>query len=130
MTQVSHIIRESVLSGDLRWADRHLADDGVFEFPFAAPGRAKRYEGKAAFLAMAGPARAALPFTFDTCEIHAVHRTADPEVAIVEYEIGGPVAGAHRTSSIIAVLRVRDGKVVHWREYQDTFAILQAVGRP
>jgi ketosteroid isomerase-like protein len=39
-------------------------------------------------------------------------------------------AGAHRTSSIIAVLRVRDGKVVHWREYQDTCAILQAVAQP
>ena len=130
MTQVSDIIRDSVLSGDLRWADRHLADDGVFEFPFAAPGRPKRYEGKAAFLAMAGPARAALPFTFDTCEIRTVHRTADPEVAIVEYEIGGRVRGEHRTSALIAVLRIRDGKVVHWREYQDTFAILQALAQP
>jgi ketosteroid isomerase-like protein len=29
-----------------------------------------------------------------------------------------------------AVLRIRDGKVVHWREYQDTFAILQAMTQP
>jgi limonene-1,2-epoxide hydrolase len=29
-----------------------------------------------------------------------------------------------------AMLRIRDGKVVHWREYQDTFAILQAMTQP
>jgi ketosteroid isomerase-like protein len=35
--------------------------------------------------------------------------------------------GERGATDLIAVLRVRDGKVVHWREYQDTPAIAQAM---
>lgn len=104
----------------------HLADEVVIEWPFTG----KRVEGKAAFLAMAGPARQALPFRIDRCEIGAVHATADPEVIVVEYTLGGVLVatGDRDQTDLICVLRVRDGKVVHWREYQDTLAIARAMG--
>ena len=97
---------------------------------FAALGRPRRIEGKTAFLAMAGPARAAMPIRIDECAIETVHETADPEVIVVEYRLGGvkPATGERGATDLIAVLRVRDGQVVHWREYQDTLAIAQAMG--
>ena len=106
-----------------------LADDVVIETPFAPPGRPRRTEGRAAFLAIAVPGRAALPFQFDECRVRAVHDTTDPEVIVVEYELGGTVlpTGARRSAEFVGVLRVRDGLIRGWREYQDTMGIAQAL---
>jgi uncharacterized protein len=129
-TQLSRIVdhlRAWTLHGD---RDDFLADDVVVEWPFAAPGRPRRIEGRAAFLAMARPSRAALPFAFDEFTVEAVHETSDPDVLVVEYRLGGTVttSGERRSAAFISVIRVRDGRVVLWREYQDTMAIAAALG--
>jgi ketosteroid isomerase-like protein len=61
--------------------------------------------------------------------VRAVHDTADPEVIVVEYELGGTVlpTGARRSADFVGVLRVRDGLIRTWREYQDTMGIAQAL---
>ncbi|WP_030441167.1 nuclear transport factor 2 family protein [Actinoplanes subtropicus] len=122
-------MRPEALAGEV--SGDHLADDVVIEWPFAAAGRPRRIEGRAAFLAMAGPARAAMPIRIDECTVEAVHETADPEVIVVEYRLAGvkPATGERGATDLIAVLRVRDGKVVHWREYQDTLAIARAMAQ-
>ncbi|WP_433371403.1 nuclear transport factor 2 family protein [Actinoplanes sp. CA-142083] len=121
-------MRPEYLTGEV--TGDHLADDVVIEWPFAAPGRPRRIEGRAAFLAMAGPARKAMPFRIDECSVGALHETSDPEVIVVEYTLGGVLlaTGERGSTDLICVLRVRDGKVVLWREYQDTLAIAQAMG--
>ncbi|MFC7273869.1 nuclear transport factor 2 family protein [Paractinoplanes rhizophilus] len=121
-------MRPEALTGEV--TGDHLADDVVVEWPFAAPGRPRRIEGKSAFLAMAAAAREAMPFRIDRCSVGAVHETSDPEVIVVEYTLGGVrlATGERGATDLICVLRVRDGKVVHWREYQDTQAIAQAMG--
>jgi ketosteroid isomerase-like protein len=117
-------MRPEYLTGEV--TGDHLADDVVIEWPFAQ----RRIEGKAAFLAMAGPVRKALPFRIDRCEVRALHETADPEVIVVEYTLGGSMlaTGDRGETDLVCVLRVRDGKVVLWREYQDTAAIARAMG--
>jgi hypothetical protein len=121
-------MRVEVLSGEV--TGDHLADDVVVEWPFAALGRPRRIEGKAGFLAMAGPARKAMPFRIDECVIDTVHETGDPDIAVVEYRLGGTMlaTGERGSTDLIAVIRVRGDRVVHWREYQDTLAIAQAMG--
>lgn len=121
-------IRTQFLSAE--YTGDYLADEVVIEWPFAAPGRPRRIDGKAAFLAIARPARAAMPFRFDECAVDAVHETADPEVIVAEYRLGGTVlpGGDRRTAHFVSVIRVQDGLVTHWREYQDTYAIVQALG--
>ncbi len=106
-----------------------LADDVVVEWPSAAPGRPRRLAGREAFRALAGPARAALPFRFDEFELDAMHETADPDVVVLEYRLGGTVTttGQRRSAAFISVIRVRDGRIVFWREYQDTTAIAAAL---
>ncbi|GAA3383679.1 nuclear transport factor 2 family protein [Cryptosporangium minutisporangium] len=57
-----------------------------------------------------------------------MHETADPEVIVVEYRLGGSLPdGSRRSAPFIGVLRARDGHVVRWREYQDTTAIAAAL---
>jgi ketosteroid isomerase-like protein len=108
-----------------------LADDAVVEVPFAPPGRQKRFEGRDEFLAFAEPQRAALPVRFEEVRNIVVHDTADPEVIVVEYELAGTVTttGRRAAAAFIGVLRVRDGKTVHWREYQNVLAMAEALGQ-
>ncbi|MET8259638.1 nuclear transport factor 2 family protein [Micromonospora sp. NPDC005205] len=108
-----------------------LADDVVLETPFAAPGRPTRIEGKQQVLEHTQAGRAMFPVRFDDCRNVLLHETADPEVIVVEYELVGThtVTGLTASAPFIGVLRTRGGKLAHWREYQHTLAIAQAVGQ-
>ncbi|MFD0783406.1 nuclear transport factor 2 family protein [Micromonospora azadirachtae] len=108
-----------------------LADDVVIETPFAAPGRPTRTQGKQQVLEYTQAGRAAFPVRFDDCRNVVVHETTDPEVIVVEYELVGThmATGVTASAPFIGVLRTRDGKLAHWREYQHTLAIAQAVGQ-
>ena len=107
----------------------HLADDVVVEWPFAAPGRPARIEGRERFLAFAGPERAALPLRIDACDVRTVHATTDPGTIVVEYSLTATALATSRqaTAGFITVLTVRDGKVTHLREYQDTMRMAAAM---
>lgn len=109
--------------------DSLLAEDVVMEVPFA-PGGPRRWVGRKEWLAFAVPARAGFPVRFDRFTKLAVHETVDPEVAVIEYELAGEIAatGQRGAARFIGVLRVRDGRIAEWREYQDTYAIQQALG--
>jgi ketosteroid isomerase-like protein len=111
--------------------DDGLADDVVVEEPFAPPGRPRRFQGREEFLAFAKAGRAALPVRFEECRNVVIHETTDPEVIVVEYELVGTVTTTqHRASAaFIGVLRVRNGQIVHWREYQNVLAIAHALGQ-
>jgi uncharacterized protein len=111
--------------------DSLLSDDAVIETPFAPPGRPRLIRGRDEFLAYAEAGRASLPVRFEECRELAIHETADPEVIVVEYELAGTVTTTGRRAAVpfIGVLRVRDGQIIHWREYQDAVAIAQALGQ-
>lgn len=120
-----------------RWLDHNavltgedLADDVTIETPFAPPGRPTRIEGKQRFLDFANAQRAALPVRFDACRTIAVHETTDPETIVVEYELTGTSTRTDQrhSATFIGVLTVHDGKIRLWREYQNTLAIMRALG--
>jgi uncharacterized protein len=59
-----------------------------------------------------------------------VHRYYDPakSVVVLEYTIHGTVVhtGASYTNRFISVIRVKDRKIVHWRDYLDPLAVFAA----
>ncbi|MFC3997938.1 nuclear transport factor 2 family protein [Nocardiopsis sediminis] len=107
-----------------------LAEDIVVETPFSPPGM-RRHEGREAWLEYYRTSSAALSVRFERLRELATHRTDDPEVIVVEYELTGTVTDTGLRSSVtcIGVLRVRDGLIKHWREYQDIPAISAALNR-
>jgi ketosteroid isomerase-like protein len=107
-----------------------LAEDLVVETPFAPVGM-RRYEGREAWLSYYRTAGAGLLVRFEQFRELATYETDDPEVIVVEYELTGTVIATGVRSSVtcIAVLRVRDGMIKHWREYQDIAAITEALAR-
>jgi uncharacterized protein len=108
-----------------------LAEDAVLEAPFAPPGRPTRVEGREEILGHIAPERENFPVRFEEVRDVVIHDTADPEVIVVEYTMAGVVTTTGRRASapFIGILRVRDGKVVSWREYQNTLAIAAALDR-
>ncbi|TDD06788.1 hypothetical protein E1292_14590 [Nonomuraea deserti] len=86
--------------------------------------------GRERFLELARAGRAALPVRLELGEV-TVHDTADPDTIIVEYELEAVLPGTEERVSapFIGVLRVRDGRIVHWREYQDVLRVAAATGR-
>jgi uncharacterized protein len=60
-----------------------------------------------------------------------VHRTADPEVIVAEFEYAGTIVASGQPFRVpaIFVLRVRDGLIVESRDYIDHLAMLRARGQ-
>ena len=60
-----------------------------------------------------------------------VHRTADPEVIVAEFEYAGTVVATAQPFRVpaIFVLRVRDGLIVESRDYIDHLAMIRARGQ-
>ena len=102
------------------FADR-MADDGVFEIPFSLPGMPVRLVGPDEVRAHLARRWA----NVGELEIHGtyqvIHETSDPEVVIVENDVDFTVKGERsRARTSINVIRVRDGKMLLFRDYMNT----------
>ena len=110
---VEQFLRASVDGGP---ADLY-APDVVIEIPFAPAGIPRRSQGReelrARFEAAAGVLR------WERTDNVLIHESADPEVVIVEFDIHGSLVASGRpiVRSYIMVVRVRDGLIVHSRDY-------------
>lgn len=60
-----------------------------------------------------------------------IHETADPDVVIVEYELHGEFSQTAEPFSMrfLMVLTVRDGQIVHSRDYSNPIVGAQVIGR-
>lgn len=105
-----------------------LAEDVIGEVPFAPAGEQRRFEGRAEFGGWARALSGRVRFT-DVRDV-TVHETVDPEVAVVEYTVEGTREADGVTAAVpfVLVVRVRDGRVVLWREYQDPAAMALLAG--
>ncbi|MFJ4937089.1 nuclear transport factor 2 family protein [Streptomyces pseudovenezuelae] len=104
------------------------AEDGIMEFPFAPPGRPRRLEGKDAVAAYMRP----YPDHIDLHDFPEVriHETTDPETIVVEMRGVGRVVATDGPFEMtyVAVVTVRDGLIVSYRDYWDPLAALALDG--
>ena len=106
------------------------ADRVVIEMPFSAglyPSRIEttRDDLRARFEAGAAVRR------YERLANVAIHETADPEVIIAEYEMHGRMVadGQPFAMTFVMVITVRDGQIVHSRDYSDPVAGARITGR-
>lgn len=124
---VQHAL-ELLLAHDMAAFAGLWADDGLLEFPFAAPGYPARVEGRAAVAEyMRG-----YPDILKIRDIPApqLHQTLDPEVVIAEFEATGVVVAtaAPYRMRYIAVITVRNNSIQHYRDYWSPLAAAEALG--
>lgn len=108
-----------------------FADDGVLEYPFAAPGFPSVYKGRPTIRELVGRMSEARHL-FDIHEVTAtVHETDDPEVVVAEIAHHGHSHVTNRPYEALAlgIIRVRDGKIVHYRDYMNPLSMAELLGR-
>jgi uncharacterized protein len=107
------------------------AVDARHEFPFLFPGLPACFHGReeirAGYRAMWG----ASPVEVETIRDVVVHEAAEAGTVVVEQTVVGAVAPTGRPVTVpgILVIRVRDGLIVHTRDYMDGLGVATATDR-
>jgi uncharacterized protein len=96
-----------------------LTEDVVIEHPFGPPGVPPRIEGREAFRTHLRGAVSSSGNEFDGYKDLAVHRTSDPDVVVIECQLTGrsKETGEGFRLQYVQVIKARDGKIAHWRDY-------------
>ncbi|MEV4119918.1 nuclear transport factor 2 family protein [Micromonospora sp. NPDC049645] len=119
---------ELLLAKDMAGFIALFADDAVLELPFAPPGQPRRVAGRAELHEYL----INYPDLLDVREIRdlIVHETRDTEVIVVEFTASGFVVATDQPYELryIAVLTIRDGQLVHYRDYWDPIAAQELLG--
>jgi ketosteroid isomerase-like protein len=107
-----------------------LAEDITVDYVVTVPGYPRHIEGRAAVAELYRPYGTTI--MLERCFDLAVHHDEAQGVVVLEYASEGHVVGTGRRYSnrYISVLTLRDGEVVHWRDYLDPVAVFDAVGWP
>ncbi|MER6381941.1 nuclear transport factor 2 family protein [Streptomyces sp. NPDC001250] len=113
----------------------NLADlyavDAVHEFPFLFPGMPTRYQGREEVRAGYRALWGASPAQPQEIREVAVHQSTDPEVITVEQLVTGTVTTTGQPFGFpgLLVIRVRNGQILHVRDYMDGLRVAHAMGR-
>jgi ketosteroid isomerase-like protein len=127
---VEQLLRAAVSGRPGDMADCY-ANEVVIEIPFAVEqifssrSAATRQELRARFQAGAAIRR------YKTLSDAAIHETTDPEIIIVEYTLHGEMVttGEEFAARFAMVITIRDGYIVHSRDYSDPIVGLRLLGR-
>jgi ketosteroid isomerase-like protein len=131
MSRTARETVEQFVSAPTTLADRgdladFYAEDAVVEIMFAPPGVATRTQGREVLRARFTASTAVL--AFDEVVSAVLHQTDDPEVVIAEYGLRGHVVetGKEFVFQYVMVIRVRDGLIIHSRDYFNPLAAQEA----
>jgi ketosteroid isomerase-like protein len=130
MTETLREIWEHLVSHQLTrdidgWVDC-FAVEGIMEWPFRLKGVPARLEGRQAIRAALEPVWERAKKSNRRISGHervVFHQTADPEVAIVEFDLVGETVRGTFRRSVVYLLRARSGRVLLLREFVDTAAL-------
>jgi uncharacterized protein len=127
--QVLERRRELLLNLDTDGFVDLFAPDGVIELPFGGPDLPARLDGQQAIREFSSRAVASA-LRIDDLEEVAVHHTSDPEVVIVELDATATVLTTGRTFTTrsIQVFRIRDSKILLFRDYANPSRLAEALG--
>jgi ketosteroid isomerase-like protein len=130
--EVFALIQRATLDKDMSALADLYAPDAVHEWPFPPVGLAgAKLQGAEQIRKTLEAAGKSTVLDFRKFGAVDIYDTADPEVAVIEYELGGVVTatGKDFLFRYIMVLRVRDGLIVSLRDYFNPVANAAATGR-
>ncbi len=104
-----------------------FAVDGVLEYPYAPPGLNTPIAGRDAIIANFQRIRPVLRIdaVTDVFEIEV----SDPDTIVLEFSGRGEgvLTKEAYNQRYISVIRMRDGNIVHYKDYWNPIALLQAI---
>lgn len=122
--------RRLTLNGDADGLADLFTPDAVIEFSFhGPPGAPVRLEGREAIRDYSRNAMAS-PLRLEEYEVAEVYQTQDPEVVIAEIQAKATVTTTGRSlaTTSIQILRIRDGRIVLWRDFADPRVLEEITG--
>ncbi|MEV5706538.1 nuclear transport factor 2 family protein [Actinoallomurus sp. NPDC052274] len=110
--------RRLLVAGDLAEFADLFAEDAVLEMPFAVDGFPARLEGRETIREFSARADR-MPVEITDLRTVQIHRTSDPEVVIIELVTAARLTTTGETFEVpcIQVFRIRDGRIVLFRDY-------------
>ncbi|HVW93830.1 MAG TPA: nuclear transport factor 2 family protein [Devosia sp.] len=106
------------------------AEDAVHELPFDhTPDGILR--GRAAVRARYAAAWSVAPVEVRDITNVKLHQTVEPDLVVAEQdlELTNTTNGHHFVAATVLVMRVRNGEIVHMRDYTDNLTIATELGR-
>jgi ketosteroid isomerase-like protein len=103
-----------------------VADNAVFEFLYNIPGFTRKIEGRKAYMNWFGGYTNVL----HSADNLRSYKSAHPEnVIILEYEVHGivPSTGKAYDNRFCSIITIKDHKIIYWRDYMDSLAVMLAV---
>jgi ketosteroid isomerase-like protein len=107
------------------------AEDAVHEFPFTHTDKTTLH-GRERIRARYRAAWGAMPATVKAASNLIVHRMADGETTVAEFELTLENTNTHAQfiASTVVVMRVRGGEITHLRDYTDNLTLERGLGVP
>lgn len=121
-----------ILNGDADGFAALFAPDAVIESSFAGPpGTSVRLAGREAIREYSRRVMAS-PLRLEDFEVAKLYQTEDPEVVITEMRATGTVTATGRsfTTTSVQIIRIRNGHIVHSRDFADPRILEDVTGRP
>lgn len=103
-----------------------VAENAVFEFLYHIPGFTHKIEGRTAYMNWFGSYTNVL----HSSDNLRVYKSAKPEkVIILEYEVHGkvPSTGKAYDNRFCSIITIENRKIVYWRDYMDSLAVMLSV---
>ena len=108
-----------------------LAEDIVFEMPFAPPGVPDRVEGKGTVVEFLEQFLGKEHGMFTGWDLHniRIYPGAEPDLVFAELDGQGVVvkSGYQYRQRYMILFRVSDGHISHWREYNNPIPLQEAI---
>ncbi|HTK07303.1 MAG TPA: nuclear transport factor 2 family protein [Ktedonobacteraceae bacterium] len=105
-----------------------LEDNFVIEFPFAPQGRPGRIEGKADLYPYIQGILNDIEFL--SIPQQQIHLTLNPDIIVAEITCQARIIATGSTYNMryVWIMRTKDGKLIHQRDYWNPLALREAMG--
>jgi ketosteroid isomerase-like protein len=102
-----------------------VAENAVFEFMYNFPGFTNKIEGREAYMNWFGGYSNIL----HSADNLRVYKSTQPNIIILEYEVHGkvPHTGKPYDNRFCSVITIDNKKIIHWRDYMDSLAVMLSV---
>jgi uncharacterized protein len=102
-----------------------VAKNAIFEFQYNIPGFTNKIKGRDAYMDWFGGYTNVL----HSANNLRVHKSTRPNVIILEYEVHGtvPQTGKAYDNRFCSIITIKDRKIIHWRDYMDSLAVMLSV---
>lgn len=102
-----------------------VAENAVFEFLYNFPGFTNKIEGRKAYMDWFGGYTNVL----HSADNLRIYKTTQPNIIVLEYQVHGivPSTGKNYDNRFCSIITIENRKIIHWRDYMDSLAVMLSV---